>query len=176
MQSREIRLKRYPNGMPVPEDFALAEVAVPEPGPGQVAVRNLFLSVDPYMRGRMNPGRKSYVPPFELGKALSGDAVGRVVASRDGRFPVGAHVLSFNGWREGFVAEAKHLEAIEPEGIPPSAFLGILGMPGLTAYGGLAEKKFTTLAEAKKPQALTLDPAGAVLVYDNVAQRVLRFK
>lgn len=137
MQSREIRLKRYPDGMPVPEDFELVETALPEPGPGKVAVRNLFLSVDPYMRGRMNPGRKSYVPPFELGKALSGDAVGRVVASRDDRFPVGTHVLSFNGWREGFVAEAKHLEAIEPEGIPPSAFLGILGMPGLTAYGGL---------------------------------------
>jgi NADPH-dependent curcumin reductase CurA len=137
MQSREIRLKRYPDGMPTPADFELVEIALPEPGPGQVAVRNRFLSVDPYMRGRMTPGRKSYVPPFELGRALSGDAVGRVVASRDDRFPVGSEVKSYNGWREGFVADGKHLERIEPDGLPPSAFLGILGMPGLTAYGGL---------------------------------------
>jgi NADPH-dependent curcumin reductase CurA len=137
MQSREIRLKRYPDGMPVPEDFEIAETTLPSPGPGQVAVRNLFLSVDPYMRGRMTPGRKSYVAPFELGKPLQGDAVGRVTASDDPRFPVGCHVLSFNGWREAFLADAKHLERIEPDGVSPSAFLGILGMPGLTAYGGL---------------------------------------
>lgn len=137
MQSREIRLKRYPEGMPVREDFELVAAALPEPGPGKVAVRNLFLSVDPYMRGRMTPGRKSYVAPFELGKALSGDAVGRVVASKDDRLPVGAHVLSYYGWREGFVADGKHLELIEPDRLSPSAFLGVLGMPGLTAYGGL---------------------------------------
>lgn len=137
MRSREIRLKRYPDGMPVPEDFEVVEVALPKPGPGQIAVENLFLSVDPYMRGRMTPNRKSYVPPFELGKPLGGDAVGRVTASEDPNFPVGSHVLSFMGWREAFVGKPKHLERIQPDGVSPSAFLGILGMTGHTAYGGL---------------------------------------
>jgi len=137
MRSREIRLKRYPDGMPVPEDFEIVETTLPKLGPGQILVQNLFLSVDPYMRGRMTPGRKSYVPPFELGRPLGGDAVGRVVASEDPTLPVGTHVLGFKGWREAFIAEPKHLERIDPQGVSPSAFLGILGMTGHTAYGGL---------------------------------------
>jgi len=137
MQSREIHLKRYPQGTPTLDDFEIATVDLPTPGEGQVVVRNRFLSVDPYMRGRMNPARNSYVAPFEIGKPLGGDAVGEVVASRDPNFPVGSHVTSFLGWREAFVAPGKRLERIDAQGFPLSAYLGVLGMTGMTAYVGL---------------------------------------
>lgn len=137
MKSREVRLKRYPKGVPTPEDFEIATVELPAPAEGQVTVRNRFLSVDPYMRGRMSPARNSYVAPFELGKPLDGDAIGEVVASRDAGFPVGSHVRSFHGWREAYVAATKRLERIDAVGLPLSAYLGVLGMPGLTASAGL---------------------------------------
>jgi NADPH-dependent curcumin reductase CurA len=81
MKSREVQLRSRPPGMPSPDDFQIAEVDVPEPDEGEVQVRNLYMSVDPYMRGRMRD-RRSYVPPFQLGEAMDGGAVGRVVASR----------------------------------------------------------------------------------------------
>ncbi|GAB2600496.1 NADP-dependent oxidoreductase [Streptomyces capparidis] len=140
---REVRLITRPRGWPEPEDFELAEVPVPEPGPGQVLVRNLHLSVDPYMRGRMDD-RKSYVPPFELGRAMDGGAVGRVVASQVPGLPVGTHVLHGLGWREYAVLDARHATAVRTDlgggrSVPLSAYLGVLGMPGLTAYAGLVE-------------------------------------
>ncbi len=104
-KSREIRLKSRPTGMPSPANFELAETAVPTPGPGQVLVRNSYMSVDPYMRGRMMD-RKSYVPPFQIGETLQGGAVGQVVASNSPHMKVGDYVQSMNGWREWFVAEA----------------------------------------------------------------------
>src|SRR5262245_38579923 len=107
--SREIRLKRYPQGAPTRDDFELAEVKLPELEDGQMAVRNIVMSVDPYMRGRMTGARDSYVPPFELGAPLLGAAVGQVVASRDGAYPVGAYVSSMLGWREAFVAGGDQL-------------------------------------------------------------------
>ena len=139
--SREIHLVSYPQGTPVSNNFSVVSVALPEPQAGQVQVQNLFLSVDPYMRGRMRPV-KSYVPPFELGRAMDGGAVGTVVASNDPQFAKGDLVLSFMGWREAFVAEAKHLTKIDAHlahNFSPSVFLGILGMPGLTAWVGLHE-------------------------------------
>jgi hypothetical protein len=136
--SREIRLKSRPHGMPAPENFELATVELPAPGPGEVQVKNLFMSVDPYMRGRMTD-RPSYVPPFELGKAMQGGAVGEVVASNDPAFAAGDIVSSMLGWREGFTAApaAAMLQKIDTHGLPPQAFLGVAGMPGLTAYVGL---------------------------------------
>lgn len=116
--------------------FAFATVDVPDPGPGEVLVRNVCMSVDPYMRGRMNEG-KSYVPQFEIGKPLEGTAVGRVLASRDENIPMGAFVLSMNGWREAFVAPAYGLRVIDTSAAPASAYLGILGVTGLTAWVGL---------------------------------------
>jgi NADPH-dependent curcumin reductase CurA len=138
MQSREIRLKSRPAGMPEPGNFELATVDVPAPGAGEVQVKNLFMSVDPYMRGRMTD-RPSYVPPFELGKALQGGAVGEVTASNDPNFKPGDLVSSMLGWREAFTAApaAAMLQKIETHGLPPQAFLGVAGMPGLTAYVGL---------------------------------------
>lgn len=138
MRSREIRLRQRPSGLPTPADFDLVETAVPEPGPGEVLVRNLYMSVDPYMRGRMIE-RKSYVPPFQLGQPLEGGAVGRVVAAKAEGFAPGDFVLHQQGWRDYALVAAKGagLAKVDPGLAPLPAFLGVLGMPGMTAYVGL---------------------------------------
>ena len=133
---REVRLVARPNGMPVSSDFELAEVEVPPPAEGEVLVRNLFMSVDPYMRGRMNDV-KSYVPPFELGKVMDGGAVGEVVASTVDTHREGDLVLHGLGWRELAVGPAKGFKVLPRGEFSPSYYLGVLGMPGLTAYAGL---------------------------------------
>jgi NADPH-dependent curcumin reductase CurA len=135
-KSREVRLASRPSGEPTLDNFAFATVELPEPQPGEVLVRNICISVDPYMRGRMNEG-KSYLPQFEIGKALEGGAVGRVIVSRDEKLPVGAIVQSIYGWREAFVAPASQLRVVDAAIAPPSAWLGILGVTGLTAWVGL---------------------------------------
>ncbi len=134
--SREIRLGRRPIGLPREKDFALAEVSVPDPGPGKILVRNIYMSVDPYMRGRM-VDRPSYVPPFQLGEPLGGACVGQVVASKDTLLRVGDYVLGTQGWREYYVSEEKDLIKIDPKIAPIQTYLGALGMPGMTAYIGL---------------------------------------
>jgi NADPH-dependent curcumin reductase CurA len=130
--SREIRLRNRPAGLPSPRDFELVAVPMPTLKAGEVLVRNLYMSVDPYMRGRMYD-RPSYVPPFQIGQPLQGGAVGMVVKSNDERFKPGDLVESFNGWREAFVSPASGLNKLQP-GVPPQAYLGVLGMPGMTAY------------------------------------------
>ena len=134
--SREIRLKSRPLGMPTADNFALATVTLPDPGPGEVQVRNTWMTVDPYMRGRMNDV-KSYAAPFQIGEALQGGAVGEVVASNDPAFKAGDLVQSFFGWREAFNAPAAAVQALDTHGLPPQAFLGVAGMPGMTAWVGL---------------------------------------
>lgn len=134
--SREWHLVARPHGWPVPADFALREVPVAAPAEGRILVRNLFMSVDPYMRGRMNDV-KSYIPPFQLDKPMDGGAVGEVVASGDERFAVGDHVLHGLGWREYADLDAKHATKVDASLAPLSAYLGVLGMTGLTAYAGL---------------------------------------
>jgi NADPH-dependent curcumin reductase CurA len=136
--SREIRLKFRPTGEPTLDAFELATVEVPAPAPGEVQVQNFWMSVDPYMRGRMRD-RKSYAPPFQVGEPLLGGAVGRVVASADPTFAAGDLVLSHLGWREVFNAPARVLQRLPEIGVPPQAFLGVAGMPGLTAYVGLLD-------------------------------------
>ncbi|EXU64232.1 NADP-dependent oxidoreductase [Streptomyces sp. PRh5] len=135
---REWHLVARPQGWPKPEDFALREAPVSEPGPGQALVRNLYMSVDPYMRGRMNDV-KSYTPPFKLDRPMEGGAVGKVVASNAEGISVGDHVLHFGGWREYATVDAKSAVKVDPEIAPLPAYLGVLGMPGLTAYAGLLE-------------------------------------
>ncbi len=135
---REIRLAARPTGAPQATDFTLADVEVREPGPGEVLVRNLVMSVDPYMRGRMND-RKSYVPPFQVGAALEGGAVGEVVASTVDTHKPGDTVLHMLGWRDWAVGPAAGFRVVDTAVAPPSAYLGVLGMPGLTAYAGLFE-------------------------------------
>jgi NADPH-dependent curcumin reductase CurA len=136
--AREIRLASRPSGYPTPENFELVEAPVPTPGDGQLLVRNLVMSVDPYMRGRMNEGR-SYVPPFELGAVLDGGAVGEVVESRAPGFAAGDVVLHSAGWREYGVVDASSAVAVDPAAAPLGAYLGVLGMPGMTAYAGLLD-------------------------------------
>src|SRR5579862_6093770 len=109
--SREVRLVSRPKGFPSPENFESAKVEIDAPKEGHVLVRNLFMSVDPYMRGRMSD-RKSYVPPFEIGKPLDGGAIGEVIESRAKEFKAGDIVQSSLGWREAFIATAKDLRRV----------------------------------------------------------------
>ena len=136
--ARAWHLMRRPSGMPVMEDFALKELVLPALGEGQVRVRNHFLSVDPYMRGRMNDV-KSYVPPFQIDAPMDGGAVGEVVESRDPDFAAGDKVVHMAGWRDEAVVEAKALNKLPDLGVEPQQFLGNLGLTGGTAYFGLLD-------------------------------------
>ena len=138
LRTREIHLKSRPNGWPTAENFELAEVDVPVLEAGQVLVANHYMSVDPYMRGRMNDV-KSYVPPFQIGQPLDGGAVGEVIASASNDMPVGTTVLHGLGWREHAVLDAARVTVVDTELAPQSAYLGALGMTGLTAWGGLMQ-------------------------------------
>ncbi|MGH3314015.1 MAG: NADP-dependent oxidoreductase [Streptomyces sp.] len=135
---REWHLIARPQGWPTPGDFALRERPVAAPDDGQILVRNLHLSVDPYMRGRMNDV-KSYVPPFQLDEPMGGGAVGVVIASKAEGFVPGDHVLHDLGWREYATLRARHATKVSAEMAPLTTYLGVLGMPGLTAYAGLLE-------------------------------------
>ncbi|MFF9058069.1 NADP-dependent oxidoreductase [Streptomyces sp. NPDC014882] len=134
--SREWRLLSRPVGWPKAEDFELAEAEIRQPGPGEVLVRNAYLSVDPYMRGRMSAA-KSYTAPYELGKAMQGGAVGEVVVSHAEGIAAGDHVLHFGGWREYATFDAAQAVKVDAGAAPLSTYLGVLGMTGLTAYAGL---------------------------------------
>ncbi|MCW2537416.1 MAG: putative NADP-dependent oxidoreductase [Modestobacter sp.] len=135
--TREWQLVSRPHGEPVASDFRLVEADRPDPAPGQVVVRTIAMSVDPYMRGRMN-ATKSYAPSWELGETMQGGAVGQVVASRSDAVPEGALVLHGMGWRDIAVLDAGHVSVVPPlPGLPLSLYLGVLGMPGLTAWAGL---------------------------------------
>jgi NADPH-dependent curcumin reductase CurA len=136
--SKEVVLVARPQGEPRHGDFELRDAVDPEPGDGEVQVRNVFVSVDPYMRSRMT-GVRTYVDGYELGEPVAGGAVGRVIASRDERFAQGDWVLSMLGWREAGVANGEQLRKLDPAAFPPSAALGVLGMPGLTAWVGLVD-------------------------------------
>ncbi len=134
--TRQIQLTARPQGVPTLDDFRTVEVELPSPTAGQVLVRNTFLSVDPYMRGRMNDV-KSYVPPYALDAAMHGGAVGVVEASESERVPVGSTVLHQAGWREHAVLGEREVRVVDTSVAPASAYLGALGMPGMTAYVGL---------------------------------------
>ena len=136
MSARQWVLRRRPKGEPVASDVELVEVDVPTPGPGQVLVRNAYLSVDPYMRGRMNAA-KSYAAPYEVGEPMYGGAVGEVVASEDARVPVGTFVQHELGWRTHSVVPARAAVVVDPAQAPLPSYLGLLGMPGMTAWVGL---------------------------------------
>lgn len=132
----EIRLAARPHGTPTLANFSLVETELPSPGPGEILVRNLVMSVDPYMRGRMND-RKSYIPPYEVGKVMEGGAIGEVLVSDVDGFKPGDVVLHGHGWRSHTVLPAGHVSKLDPDAAPLTAHLGVLGMPGMTAYVGL---------------------------------------
>jgi NADPH-dependent curcumin reductase CurA len=135
---REIRLVARPRGFPDEELFEIAESPIPEPSDGQVLIRNAYFSVDPYMRPRMNDVR-SYVAPFTLGEAMTGGAVGRIAVSRSPRHAEGDWVVHSLGWREWALSDGSGLRPIDPAVAPVSTALGVLGMPGFTAWYGLFE-------------------------------------
>ena len=136
MTAHEIHLASRPKGWPTAETFAQATTELAALRDGDVLVRNLFMSVDPYMRGRMNDV-KSYVPSFQIGKPLEGGAIGEVVESRSADLKPGDIVQSMRGWRDLFVAPAAELRPVDTSVQPLSLHLGVLGMTGLTAWVGL---------------------------------------
>jgi NADPH-dependent curcumin reductase CurA len=136
LTGREIQLTSRPAAMPTDETFELVEVPVPDPGEGQILVRNVWMSVDPYMRGRMR-ALKSYVEPYAVGRPLAGGCVGRVVRTYHPEFAEGDWVLADYGWRDYWISDGTGVTVIDPTLAPPPAYLGVMGMPGLTAYVGL---------------------------------------
>lgn len=165
--SREIRLTSRPKGIPSAANFALAESALPPLADQQVLVRNHFISVDPYMRGRMND-RKSYSPPFQLGQPLEGGAVGEVIESRADGFKPGDAVTSNYGWREYFIASPKELHPVNRDVPTLSVYLGALGMTGMTAWVGLQ------LAEIKAGETIFI--SGAAGAVGNVAGQLAKIR
>ena len=137
MQNKEIRFASRPAGVPTSENFEFVETETPSLDEGEVLLRSLYISVDPYLRGRMREG-KSYVAPFEIGQVIESGVVGEVVESRSADFKPGDIVSGQLGWRLYNVARDKQLLRTIP-GVSPSTALGVLGMPGLTAYFGLLD-------------------------------------
>jgi NADPH-dependent curcumin reductase CurA len=137
-ENRQILLAARPVGEPKPGDFRLASSPVPQPGPGQALLRTRWLSLDPYMRGRMNAG-KSYAPPVEIEDVMVGGTISEVVASNLPALAAGDLVVGYAGWQDYALTDGRGVRKIEAGAVPASAHLGILGMPGMTAYVGLLE-------------------------------------
>jgi NADPH-dependent curcumin reductase CurA len=137
MQNKEIRFASRPTGMPTVDNFQIVDADVPQPNDSEVLVRTLYISVDPYLRGRMREGR-SYVPPFQVGQVIESGAIGEVVKSNSPKFQPGDIVSGMFGWRLFNTAKAAHLLKV-PDGFPVTTSLGVLGIPGLTAYFGLLD-------------------------------------
>lgn len=165
--SREIQLVYRPNGIPTADNFALVQTELEPLQERQVLVRNLYMSVDPYMRGRMND-RKSYVPPFKLGKPLDGGAVGEVIESHAREFKPGDVVTSNFGWREYFIAAPQELHLVNREIQPLSVYLGVLGITGMTAWVGL------NLVEVKTGDVIFI--SGAAGAVGNVAGQLAKLR
>ncbi|MFL6722132.1 MAG: NADP-dependent oxidoreductase [Sphingomonas sp.] len=161
--ARAWHLKSRPSGMPTQENFELREVDLPPLGDGMVRIRNRWLSVDPYMRGRMNDV-KSYVPPFQLGEPLEGGAVGEVVDSKAEGFAAGDLVVHMGGWRDEAVVSARTVIKLPDLGAEPEKFLGVLGITGATAYFGLLD------AASAKPGEVVFVSAAAGAVGSVVVQ------
>src|SRR3954447_16519073 len=136
--AKRIVLAARPVGEPKPSDFRLEEHPVPEPGPGQVLLRTIWLSLDPYMRGRMSDG-PSYATPVPVGGVMEGGTVAEVIASNNPGFAKGDIVLSRAGWQTHAISDGTGLRKIDPSIAPISTAVGVLGMPGMTAYTGLLD-------------------------------------
>jgi len=166
---REVHLASRPHGEPTHANFTLVETDVPDPVDGQVVVRNTFFSVDPYMRSRMSSA-KSYAAPYEVGQVMHGAAVGEVVASASDTLKVGDSVTHVLGWREYAVGDSNEFRKIDPTLVPSeSAYLGILGATGLTAYVGLLD-----IAELKKGDAVFVSAAAGAV--GSVAGQIARLR
>ena len=155
--NRQVLLASRPQGWIREENFRIVDAPVPKPDPGEVLVRGEWLSLDPYMRGRMSDA-KSYTAPVEIGQVMVGQVVGEVLESRDRAFSAGDKVLAPLGWQLYGVAAAKTLRKIDVVRAPATYYLGVLGMPGMTAWFGLSE-----IAKPKRGETLVVSAAsGAV--------------
>jgi NADPH-dependent curcumin reductase CurA len=155
--NRQVLLKRRPNGMPLPEDFAVVDSPLPEPAEGQVLLKGIYLSLDPYMRGRIS-GQRSYAKPTEIGDVIEGRVVGQVARSRHPNFREGDYASGGYGWQTHSAVDGGGLTKLDPAAAPISTALGILGMPGLTAYVGLK-----TIGQPKAGETVVISAAsGAV--------------
>ena len=157
MKNKQVRLSSRPSGWVTPDNFELTEATTGEPGDGEVLVRNIFMSVDPYMRGRMNDV-KSYIPPFQIGEVLQAGVIGQVVATNFDAIAEGDYVMGMLGWENYSICDGRLLRKLPQSSAPMSWHLGILGMPGMTAYVGLMK-----IAEAKAGEQVFVTAAsGAV--------------
>lgn len=157
--SKAIFLNAYPAGLPELSSFETKEIDVPAPGEGEMLCRTVWMSVDPYMRGRMRPEVKSYIPPFSLEAPLEGGAVSEVVASNNPGYKPGDYVVDFQGgWKEYYISKGERVQKVDPNIAPLSAYLGVLGMPGMTAWAGV-----TQILEPKEGETVFVSgAAGAV--------------
>jgi len=158
-KSKAVFLTAYPAGMPAQSDFETREMAIAAPGDGEMLCRAVWMSVDPYMRGRMRPEIKSYIPPFSLDAPLEGGAVSEVIESNIPDYKPGDYVVDFSGgWKEYYISKGERTQNVDPNLAPLSAYLGILGMPGMTAWAGV-----TQILEPKKGETMFVSgAAGAV--------------
>ncbi len=138
LTNHQFRLAARPQGLPKRSDWNYVEEPVKDPGPGQILIKVLYISLDPAMRGWMNEG-KSYVPPVGIGEVMRAGALGRVIASQNPGYAVGDHVLGMLGMQEYALSDGKGLNKVDPKLAPLPVYLGTLGMPGLTAYFGLLD-------------------------------------
>ena len=136
--NRQVRLASRPSGWVQTENFEITDEAIADPGDGEILIRNIFMSVDPYMRGRMND-TKSYVPPFQIGEVMQAGVIGQVIASNNSDFAEGDYVNGMLGWENYSVSNGLGLYKVSKTDVPLSWYLGILGMPGMTAWVGLTE-------------------------------------
>ncbi|WP_411820666.1 NADP-dependent oxidoreductase [Hyphococcus formosus] len=139
-KSKAVFLTSYPAGMPGHEHFETREIDVAKPGEGEMLCRTVWMSVDPYMRGRMRPDVKSYIPPFSLDAPLEGGAVSEVIESNVPGFEAGDYIVDFlGGWKEYYISKGERTQKVDPNLAPLSAYLGVLGMPGMTAWAGVTQ-------------------------------------
>ena len=166
--NRQIVLASRPSGKPESANFRLDETAIPVPEDGQVLCKTIYLSLDPYMRGRMNAG-KSYAPPVEIDEVMGAGTVGQVIESNNSKFNAGDFVFGYGGWQEFWVQNGTELKKVDPQLAPISTATGVLGMPGVTAYTGLLN-----IGKPKKGETVVVAAASGAV--GSVVGQIARLK
>ena len=166
--NRQIVLASRPNGKPQANNFTIADAPIPAPEDGQVLSKTIYLSLDPYMRGRMNAG-KSYADPVEIDEVMSGGTVGQVIESKHSSFSAGDFVFGYGGWQEFWLQDGKKLKKVDPQLAPISTATGVLGMPGVTAYTGLLN-----IGQPKKGETVVVAAASGAV--GSVVGQIARIK
>ena len=166
--NRQVVLASRPNGKPQANNFTIADAPIPAPEDGQVLSKTIYLSLDPYMRGRMNAG-KSYADPVEIDEVMSGGTVGQVIESKHSSFSAGDFVFGYGGWQEFWLQDGKKLKKVDPQLAPISTATGVLGMPGVTAYTGLLN-----IGQPKKGETVVVAAASGAV--GSVVGQIARIK